>query len=294
VEGLAMPDEQDIRSILERVSRMEWDEKVTLFQSLCGHLGEREALRHVVRDKEALSFARTLEALHWNDAWASFERAHLSRLLRYLDVDCVFDVGANRGQYAERLRNEIGFTGHIVSFEPIPELAAVLREKSRNDGKWHVRDVALDKEAGQAAFNVMASDAFSSLLEPSTEEIAGFKDANTVSRSIEVTKSTLDDEVERFGFLAMQRPFLKLDTQGNDLNIVEGGKRCIPAFVGLQSELSIRKIYRGSASYHDSIRRFQELGFEVSALVPNNAGHFPVLVEIDCIMFRPALRDPWG
>ena len=32
------------------------------------------------------------------------ERVHLRRLFSHLGVDCVFDVGANRGQYAQMLR----------------------------------------------------------------------------------------------------------------------------------------------------------------------------------------------
>ncbi|HEX2727401.1 MAG TPA: FkbM family methyltransferase, partial [Beijerinckiaceae bacterium] len=144
-----------------------------------------------------------------DEAWSSFERVHLGRLLAYLDVDCVFDVGANHGQYAERLRNDVGFSGHIVSFEPVTELAAELREKCRHDDKWHVREIALDREAGPAKFNVMASDEFSSLLEPTTDEVDEFRDLNKVVRSIEVARSTLDAEFERFGALGMERPFLK-------------------------------------------------------------------------------------
>src|SRR6185503_14223092 len=55
------------------------------------------------------------------------EQTHLRRLLAHLDVDCVFDVGANTGQYAEMLRRRAGFRGRIVSFEPIPEAASEVR-----------------------------------------------------------------------------------------------------------------------------------------------------------------------
>jgi hypothetical protein len=39
------------------------------------------------------------------------ERVHLRRLFTYLGVDCVFDVGASRGQYAKMLRDPVGIAG---------------------------------------------------------------------------------------------------------------------------------------------------------------------------------------
>ncbi len=36
------------------------------------------------------------------------ERDYMQRLLKLLDIDCVFDVGANRGQYGRWLRDAHG------------------------------------------------------------------------------------------------------------------------------------------------------------------------------------------
>jgi hypothetical protein len=83
-----------------------------------------------------------------------------------------------------------------------------------------------------------------------------------------------------------QRPFLKMDTQGNDVRVFDGAGDSIGEFVGLQSELSIRKIYHDTGFYFETINHYMEKGFVVSALVPNNAGHFPDLIEIDCIMYQ--------
>ena len=105
------------------------------------------------------------------------EWVHLRRFFRHFAVDCVFDVGANRGQYAQMIRNKAGFEGDIISFEPIPGLARELREMSAFDPHWHIEERALDREAGPATFNEMAESQFSSLLRPRSDQppVRGFR-----------------------------------------------------------------------------------------------------------------------
>ena len=46
-------------------------------------------------------------------------------------------MGANRGQYARRLRRT-GFKGHIASFEPVPAVFEELRATAAEDPRWLV------------------------------------------------------------------------------------------------------------------------------------------------------------
>ena len=284
-----------IDSILQRVSWMEWEEKLTLFRSMCDYIGEQAAYEQLLgssgeRAKETLK--RRVEVLQFSDSWSVFEQMQLSRFLDHFSVDCVFDVGANEGQYAERLRSDMGYDGIIISFEPIPELAGNLRKKAESDSKWYVEELALDREEGTGSFNIMASSAFSSLLDPAHDDVSLFSESNKVSRRIEVTKSTLALQFRKYlDRMSFARPFLKLDTQGNDLFVIEGAGNALESFVGVQSELPIRKIYEGAPSYVDVLNVLKQKGFELSALFPNNAGHFPRLVEIDCIMYRRDLVE---
>jgi hypothetical protein len=77
-----------------------------------------------------------------------------------------------------------------------------------------------------------------------------------------------------------------LDSQGNDFDIAVGAGARLNEFVGLQSELAIKRIYANAPSYNETLKFYQDNGFILSALVPNNEGHFPYLIETDCIMFR--------
>jgi FkbM family methyltransferase len=240
--------------------------------------------RQLARAAERLSGALIV---HPAEVHQLAERRHLRRFFEHFEVDAVFDVGANQGQYATQLRDEIGFHGHIVSFEPIPELAAGLTARATRDPRWHVEAVALDREAGPATFNIMASDVFSSLHRPAADQPDIFIDANAVARSIQVMRATLATALpawrEKLGF---RRPFLKMDTQGNDLAVFEGAGDAVREFVGLQSELSYRPIYAGAPGFAEALSTYEAQGFRLSALVPNTAGHFPDLHEVDCIMYR--------
>lgn len=241
---------------------------------------------HVVHeiDLTGMSDNRYHDALRLHEVW---EQLHLAKALTFCGVDCVFDVGANRGQYASMLRRKAGYRGLIVSFEPIPKVAAELSETAAQDPMWLVECLALAHRDGQQTFNIMAGDQFSSLSDASTSDTAALEDQNTAVQKVTVRTETLGTAYRR---LAAQhgftRPFLKLDTQGYDVKIVQAGREVLHRFVGLQSELAVKRLYADSVDFREALTIYQECGFELSAFVPNNAGHFPMLLETDCIMLR--------
>lgn len=256
---------------------------------------QKNTLRRGIRKLRALRFVDS-RRLHVVDEPlnALHEQAHLRQFLRLLEVDCVFDVGASRGQYAFTLRKKVGFEGRIISFEPIPEAASAIRHESERDPLWTVEEIALAGETGIHEFHIMREPTFSSLAIPTHRDVPLFKDLNRPVENVLVKTETLTAAFrrlqEQFGF---HKPFLKLDTQGLDVEVLRSGIDVAHHFVGLQSELAIKKIYEGSVDFREALTFYQSLGFELSALVPNNAGHFPVLIEIDCIMGRKDILEPY-
>jgi FkbM family methyltransferase len=215
------------------------------------------------------------------------EQVHLRRLLHSFDIDCVFDVGANYGQYARMLRSHAGFKGLIVSFEPIPDAAAELRRLARGDDRWVIEEFALGAQEGVQNFHIMNDSQFSSLSEPEHSEVPAFREWNSPARTVPVAVDTLNSAFRRLQEKhAFKRPFLKMDTQGFDIEVLKGGADVARKFLGLQSELAIKKLYQQSVDYREALAIYESLDFELSAFVPNNVGHFPVLVEMDCIMIR--------
>jgi FkbM family methyltransferase len=228
-----------------------------------------------------------LRVIDQRQLYKYWERDHLKKLFQYYEIDCVFDVGANYGQYAKMLRQEVGFQGLILSFEPNPDAANYTKELAHGDSDWHVEQIALSTSDGKQMFNVMADSQFSSLSKPSHSETEMFRDWNKVTESIEVKTETITTAFRRLkaehGF---KKPFLKMDTQGYDVEIISHAGPALTEFIGLQSELAVKKLYENSVDYRNAIEVYESFGFEMSAFIPNNGGHFPHLIETDCIMVR--------
>jgi FkbM family methyltransferase len=74
--------------------------------------------------------------------------------LAELEIDCVLDVGANRGQFARHLR-AIGYRGRIVSFEPNPDEFAILQRSFASDPAWSGYPIALGKGNGTLQLKII-------------------------------------------------------------------------------------------------------------------------------------------
>lgn len=227
-------------------------------------------------------------------AWQLVEPEQLERFMSVFQVDCVLDVGANIGQYGMRLR-DVGFKGWIVSFEPNPDVMPALREAAAGDDRWIVEETALDEQSRALTLNIMKSPQFSSLHSPDNSNTQVFADMNAVTKRLTIVTQTLETVFPalqaRYKF---RRPFLKMDTQGHDVAVAKGAGPYLNRLVGIQSELSLTKLYKDQPGFVEALEFYDSAGFKLSALVPNNAGHFPDLYEIDCIMYNPAFLGATG
>ena len=202
-------------------------------------------------------------------------------------IDCVFDVGAFNGHFGNFLRKKVGFSGTILSFEPQPEPFGALEEASRRDERWHAFPVALGAQPGEFEMNVMNKLWFSSFLAPSAATPQNMASRNTVESTVRVPIERLAD---RFDELAaahgFKRPFLKMDTQGFDLQVLQGALPRIGQFLGLQSEVSIVQIYVGMPSWKEALAEYEKAGFALCAFFPVSRDGQLRAVELDAVMVR--------
>lgn len=213
------------------------------------------------------------------------ERQFIARFLRRLKIDCVIDVGANTGQYAGDLRL-IGFKGIILSFEPDPATFATLVTASAGDSCWHVFNHALGDAAGVAELNRMKRSEFNSFRQPSTADTRHFAHENQVVETISVDVHRLDEVLpqlrSRYGF---ERPLLKTDTQGFDLEVFRGAAGIHAQLAAVQCELAIKRLYEHAPLWTDAIQEYSNAGFELAGIFAVNPME-PFLLECDCFFQR--------
>lgn len=212
---------------------------------------------------------------------------HLGQLFRFLNIDCVLDVGANVGQYHDFLREKVGYQGLIVSFEPVSRNVTILQQRRMNDPKWEIVGHALGRNRGSLPIHVMKSDQFSSFLSPDNSAVPTFDGLNEASHTEIVAVHRLDEILpelqRRHGF---RNIYLKLDTQGFDLEVLGGATAVLPSILALQSEASIINIYEGMPGYMDTIRFLNDCGFDISGLYPISRDPGMRLIEFDCVMIN--------
>lgn len=217
----------------------------------------------------------------------------LRRFITHFGIDCVIDVGANAGQYATMLRRDVRFGGTILSFEPNPAVFAALEDTARRDPRWHVHNIALSDRDGEARFNIMAADQFSSLNAPDAGLEPIFAERNRVARSVRVPCARLETILPDLpGARDAGAILLKMDTQGHDAVVMAGAAGVLERMSGVQTELAVRPLYEGATDYRAMIALLADAGFVPNAMFANNKGHFPLLVELDGLFVRAALaRD---
>jgi FkbM family methyltransferase len=211
----------------------------------------------------------------------------LLRGLERFGVDLVLDVGANVGQFAREIR-AFGFAGRIVSFEPLGDAHRRLAEAATRDGAWqaHARCAIGDRD-GEVAINVSANSVSSSLL-PMTGAHVGAAGASAYVGRETVALFRLDTVAAPY-LAPASRPFLKIDTQGFEWQVLDGAAETLPRLCGVLCELSLVELYEGQHLWLDVIHRLERSGFTLWNLQPGFADpRDGRTLQLDAIFFRPA------
>ena len=195
----------------------------------------------------------------------------LFQLIKQNLIHVIYDIGANKGDWTEKYAAKLpGVEFHM--FEAMPGASA-----PRVSGHWH--NIALSNQANKKDFFVSPhfGGAGNSFYQENSEL---YKDSQ---KKISLETHELDRYSKASG---LKMPdFIKIDTQGSELDILEGGKECLDNCIALMSEIPIVKYNHGAPLLPEYInfmksRRMVPIGIEEIHILDS------LLVQIDVIFVK--------
>lgn len=207
----------------------------------------------------------------------------LVKCLEHFDIDLLFDVGANTGQFAEEVVN-YGYKNTIVSFEPLSIAYKKLLKNSANYINWHVHErCAIGNYDGNTFINISQNSVSSSILEMTKYHSDASIDSMYIGKE-EVKIFKIDSIIDNYNF---RNAFLKIDAQGFENFVIEGSLNSINKIKGILCEISLIELYKGQLLWKEMIIKFENLGFKLWAIQkgysdPRNGQ----TLQLDLIFFR--------
>ena len=187
-------------------------------------------------------------------------------IFRHFKVDVIFDVGANDGQFGRALRAR-GYGGKVVSFEPLSSSHERLIRASKSDPSWIVHPrAAVGSRSGRTIINISNNGQSSSLKKMLDRHVKYAPDSAIVG-SEEVEVVALDDCFFMYAAPA-DLTYLKIDTQGFELEVLQGASRVLSHVDILEMEMSVVELYEDASNYLELLEYAQQHGFILWGLSP--------------------------
>lgn len=196
--------------------------------------------------------------------------ARFGQLVKVKRIRLFLDVGANTGQYGSLLRSTHGYRGEILSFEPLADAHAALTARAAADPfrLWRTAPrMALGATSCTKSIYVAGNSVSSSLLPMDSLHEAALP-ASRCHTVEEVPVNTLDNAVKELGVDVDASVWLKIDTQGYELEVLRGSSTVIGAVGVIQVEMSFQELYAGQPLFHDLYCFLMDHGFTVFDMVP--------------------------
>lgn len=177
----------------------------------------------------------------------------------------MLDVGANIGQFGARMIRA-GWSGPILSFEPLADAHAALVAEAACHARWEVAPpMAIGAAPGTVEINVSGNLLSSSIL----PMLARHSDA--APESAYVRTETV--KVQPLAAAIAARPrderyFLKIDVQGFEAEVLRGAAPILPRCPLLHIEMSLTPLYEGESLLCGLVGDLAALGYRCVGLHP--------------------------
>ena len=212
----------------------------------------------------------------------------LKELFSRTATNCVFDVGGHIGSFARQLR-AWGYKGPIVSFEPVPSSYARLEASMRSDPLWIGQPYGLSNESRVAFIKTYSKSDFNSLLNLRDDAERAYQIDGSGRSEVRVELRRLDEAMADLAPRLPNAPciYMKMDTQGHDMQVMQGAAGILHRLCGFQSELPAVQIYHGMASMPDLLAYYSQIGFVPIGFFPvNTFDETMISPEFDVVFTR--------
>jgi len=187
-----------------------------------------------------------------------------------------FDIGANEGVFAIQIAKNEPKT-FVVAFEPIPKLVSYISKNTSHLKNFMILRNAISDFNGEARFNISPESQYgdfscSSLLDFSDKantEWPGREDFKVIDY-IDVDVIRLDSMIIEYKVPKID--YLKIDTQGSDLKVLEGLGEFISIVKAGTMEAAAKEsiLYNGQNTQEESIKFLESNGFEITKIESND------------------------
>jgi hypothetical protein len=150
--------------------------------------------------------------------------------------------------------------------------------------------MALGNANSEAVIRIAGNSTSSSLLPMNDTHVrAAPTSAYTGSEPVTVRRL---DAIDIPALRVDGRALLKIDTQGFEMQVLQGAESLLGRILGVQLELSLVPLYDGQADYRDLIAWLADRGYHMWNLIPGfvdqNSGR---MLQFDGMFFRTSATD---
>lgn len=160
-----------------------------------------------------------------------------------LPIDVVYDIGAFRGQWSMDLKYNVLQNSRFYLFEGNKECEESLKEKKL----MYFMDVLADPGRGEVDF-YNGTNTGDSYYQETTKIYEGFQ-------PIRVPTITLDELIDKHNLPIPD--FIKLDTQGSELDILKGASKIMGKTPLIFTEMPIIEYNKGAPKFSDYMDFFK-------------------------------------
>ena len=177
----------------------------------------------------------------------------------------MLDVGGHFGQYAVLFAALVSDTGRVISFEPDPAARDILLQNLELNGfanRVEIESLALFDKPGEHSFFSKGADSMSSLFRSGLGTNAS--SADVVEYRVETMR--LDDYLDSRNLAAPN--FVKLDTEGAEINILRGARKLLQSGAIIVCELHPYAWEEFGSSFDELLFLIRDAGRTISYLDP--------------------------